>query len=343
MGLGGCQPIPILSERFGNFSYNIPLPNGSCTITLKFAEIYDSWAGARVFDVKIEGKDGISNLDTFRKVGKNQALDISLPVSVTDGVLNLDFQSAGSGAILITRLRKREASLESPRDRSSAVRAASGSEEISEDDKTSPMDQYPLASRAVRILAGMARYIPEVNKGQARSSSDVSGHFQSRNGCGREMGEAVVGIKTGDMPGGFWTQMVFDPSGNGLEFFRRIIEAGDHIGDDLHMHSPFFLGPLCRLEQGSEIIEVGHSLVGFLRHSLEVHSEGVEVRTDLIETLQGDETIRYEVRQKPTRPGQTGPLQSVFQPYRRFIIGERNPEAFSPKGPIHQFLRTQKP
>ena len=107
MGLGECQPIPILSERFGNFSYNIPLPNGSYTVTLKFAEIYYSWAGARVFDVKIEGKDGVSNLDIFRKVGKNQALDISLPVSVTDGALNLDFQSAGGnakiGAILITR------------------------------------------------------------------------------------------------------------------------------------------------------------------------------------------------------------------------------------------------
>lgn len=48
------------SERYGNFSYNIPLPSGIYSVILKLAEIYYSSAGRRIFDVKIEGKEVIT-------------------------------------------------------------------------------------------------------------------------------------------------------------------------------------------------------------------------------------------------------------------------------------------
>jgi large repetitive protein len=108
VSIGGTEDgVLYQSERFGNFAYNIPVPNGSYTVTLKFAEIYHSYTGARVFDVKVEGKEVISNLDIYAKVGKNKAYDVTIPVSVTDGVLNIEFKadvdSAKVGAIAVYR------------------------------------------------------------------------------------------------------------------------------------------------------------------------------------------------------------------------------------------------
>ncbi len=94
------------SERWGNFSYNIPISNGTYSVTLKFAELYESNVNARVFSVKMEGKEVIPNLDVFAKVGKNRAYDVTVPVTVNDGSLNIEFTSpkkdAKVNAILVT-------------------------------------------------------------------------------------------------------------------------------------------------------------------------------------------------------------------------------------------------
>ncbi len=79
------------SERWGNFSYNVPVTNGNYQITLKFAENYFSAAGQRVFNVAINGQTVISNLDLFAKVGKNVAYDVVIPVTVTNGTINIKF------------------------------------------------------------------------------------------------------------------------------------------------------------------------------------------------------------------------------------------------------------
>ena len=42
------------SERYGNFSYNVPVANGDYVVTRKFAEIYFSSTGMRVFKVVVE-------------------------------------------------------------------------------------------------------------------------------------------------------------------------------------------------------------------------------------------------------------------------------------------------
>ena len=81
------------SERYGNFSYKIPVANGDYLVTLKFAEIYWSQVGQRVFNVSMEGKVVLSNLDLVAKVGPKAAYNVSLPVTVTDGILTIGFQS----------------------------------------------------------------------------------------------------------------------------------------------------------------------------------------------------------------------------------------------------------
>jgi hypothetical protein len=42
-------------ERYGNFSYQFAVPNGSYNVVLKFAEIYWTKTGQRIFNVSING------------------------------------------------------------------------------------------------------------------------------------------------------------------------------------------------------------------------------------------------------------------------------------------------
>ena len=95
------------SERYGNFSYAVPVPNGNYIVTLKFAEIYWSSANRRIFNVKVGGQEVIRNLDLFAKVGKNRAYDVTIPVSVNDGVLRIEFvtikDNAKVSAILVRK------------------------------------------------------------------------------------------------------------------------------------------------------------------------------------------------------------------------------------------------
>jgi hypothetical protein len=86
------------SERYGDFSYAIPVANGDYLVTLKFAEIYWSQVGQRVFNVSMEGKVVLSNLDLVAKVGPKAAYDVTLPITVTDGVLTIGFQSVVNNA-----------------------------------------------------------------------------------------------------------------------------------------------------------------------------------------------------------------------------------------------------
>jgi hypothetical protein len=93
------------SERYGNFSYSLPLANGNYAVTLKFAEIYWSKAGRRIFNVMIGGSQVISNLDIFAMAGKNRAYDVTIPVTVVKGILKIDFvtvvDNAKVSAILV--------------------------------------------------------------------------------------------------------------------------------------------------------------------------------------------------------------------------------------------------
>ncbi|OUL31198.1 hypothetical protein BV372_20520, partial [Nostoc sp. T09] len=81
------------SERWlNNLSYAIPVTNGDYTVKLKFAELYWSAAGQRVFDVSAENQLVLDDLDIVSQAGSNNtALDKSFNVKVADGTLNLDF------------------------------------------------------------------------------------------------------------------------------------------------------------------------------------------------------------------------------------------------------------
>ncbi len=96
---GTNDPTLYQTERYGKtFSYNIPLANGNYDVTLKFAEIYWNAPGQRVFNVSMQGTQVISNLDIYSLVGKDAAYDVTLPATVTNGILNVSFTTVADNA-----------------------------------------------------------------------------------------------------------------------------------------------------------------------------------------------------------------------------------------------------
>ncbi|QRR01413.1 CBM96 family carbohydrate-binding protein [Dyadobacter sandarakinus] len=86
---GRCSP---------SFSYNIPVVNELVNVTLHFAETYfgapgkKGGAGSRQFNVDIEGSRKLTNYDIFAEAGGAlRAVQLTIPVRVTDGILNIDF------------------------------------------------------------------------------------------------------------------------------------------------------------------------------------------------------------------------------------------------------------
>jgi hypothetical protein len=76
-GVASAAPAAVYqSERYGDQSYTFGglAPNGSYTVRLHFAEIYWTSAGAREFNVILNGTRVLTNLDIFALVGANTAL-----------------------------------------------------------------------------------------------------------------------------------------------------------------------------------------------------------------------------------------------------------------------------
>jgi hypothetical protein len=68
-------------QRYGNFSYTIPVDNGEYTVILHFAERFwgrensgGGGVGSRVFDVFCNGAALVRNLDIYKEVGANREL-----------------------------------------------------------------------------------------------------------------------------------------------------------------------------------------------------------------------------------------------------------------------------
>ncbi|HEA29089.1 MAG TPA: hypothetical protein ENH91_03695 [Leeuwenhoekiella sp.] len=78
------------------FNYAIPVPKGTFKVILHFAEIY--WGASnggpgggdkRIFNVNIENKQVLTNLDINKEVGSMNALQKEYTVNVDDGILNI--------------------------------------------------------------------------------------------------------------------------------------------------------------------------------------------------------------------------------------------------------------
>ena len=79
------------TERYGTFSYIFSVPNGSYQVGLNFAEIFWHDTGKRVFSVKINGQQVITDYDLVADVGYATATHKDFNVNVSDGQIRLDF------------------------------------------------------------------------------------------------------------------------------------------------------------------------------------------------------------------------------------------------------------
>jgi hypothetical protein len=88
---GTADEVLYRSCRYDLKTLKVKVPNGQYKVTLKFCEPHFKASDQRVFDVQIQGRTLVENLDIFAKVGQFAALDLTFgEVAVSDGVLTID-------------------------------------------------------------------------------------------------------------------------------------------------------------------------------------------------------------------------------------------------------------
>lgn len=89
------------TERYGDFTYSIPVTAGTYSIELHMAEIYWEAAGERSFSVAVENQTEIADLDLYSQAGHDGAFNhIVENVRVTDGSLDIKVSSTKDGGTL---------------------------------------------------------------------------------------------------------------------------------------------------------------------------------------------------------------------------------------------------
>ncbi len=77
----------------GALIYNVPVTNGNYTVILRFAELWFTGSGSRIFNVLVNGAQVQQNLDVVAAAGgRFIAYNIQVPVTVTNGSVNIDLQ-----------------------------------------------------------------------------------------------------------------------------------------------------------------------------------------------------------------------------------------------------------
>jgi beta-galactosidase len=92
-----------LYDRFreGAFSYRIPVSSGRYRVTLKFQEPAAGAAGARQFDVLVNGKIMLAHFDIFAAAGgKLKGVDREFDAACGDGGLLIEFRPLRGGALV---------------------------------------------------------------------------------------------------------------------------------------------------------------------------------------------------------------------------------------------------
>jgi hypothetical protein len=106
----GVDPRLFQTQHYasGAFQYTLTnLPNGTYTVNLYFAELYDGcfYAGCRVFDVLMQGNTFLHNFDVYAAAGAgNTGVVRSTIVSVTNSTLVIGFQGADGQYPIINAL-----------------------------------------------------------------------------------------------------------------------------------------------------------------------------------------------------------------------------------------------
>jgi beta-galactosidase len=89
------------SFREGQFSYRVPVPDGTYEIVLHFAEPTAAVAGERLFDVSVNGKRALKHVDIFAIAGgKLKAVERTVQAKAREGALFIEFQPVKGQAVV---------------------------------------------------------------------------------------------------------------------------------------------------------------------------------------------------------------------------------------------------
>ena len=89
------------TQRYGNFTYRVPVKNGLWAVSFDFAELVFTGPGKRVFDVYINGVIVSAGYDVWARANAGRTmLNQGLSVTVTTGVLEMKFVSKVDNAIV---------------------------------------------------------------------------------------------------------------------------------------------------------------------------------------------------------------------------------------------------
>jgi len=110
---GGSWPnVPdIVLYKVADFAdndirFDIAVPNGSYQITGKFAETEPVSRGSRLMDLEAQGKVIYPNVDVFASAGgMNKPLDLTLPATVTNGLLSFVVRHVAGDFTIISALQ----------------------------------------------------------------------------------------------------------------------------------------------------------------------------------------------------------------------------------------------
>jgi hypothetical protein len=97
--------VPMLvyrTQRSGRFEYSIPnLVVGSYILKLYFAETVYSKAGARTFNVSVNGSTVLSRYDIYAAAGgKNKAVVESIPITISGSTMKVTFTPVKTDALV---------------------------------------------------------------------------------------------------------------------------------------------------------------------------------------------------------------------------------------------------
>ena len=99
--MGAADSTLFQSERYGEYTYNIPVSNANYTIVLHFAELYHTSSGERSFDVNVEGRQELLEIDLFSLAGHDGAYNHRVEgIVVEDGNLTIELISRIDNATL---------------------------------------------------------------------------------------------------------------------------------------------------------------------------------------------------------------------------------------------------
>lgn len=149
--ISGAQGSTIFnSERYGDFSYQIPVSSGDYTVQLGMAEIYQTDAGARAFNVDIQGNRVIEGLDIFARVG-HDALLLTEPfeVSVYGDRLDIEVTALIDNGTLSSILVREASTGGAASSQASSVSSSASSSGVST--STPSEDDVPVRSGSVDL------------------------------------------------------------------------------------------------------------------------------------------------------------------------------------------------